>query len=425
MLSVGFGYAFDNPFTAKRIAQEEAIRAQEEAIKAQEEILKAQKKIIETQKEAIKTQEELIKLQQPISETSAMQESDALNKSITSYQDTAQKAPDHAVNDINKMIQTKTIPNPNKPATTPSSAPSPEFDDKMEYYNNTGINAKVDGVTYTVNGTKVFGNGNFLFDLRNYSCDYKDLGVSLDREFAKTLLITDMTYDTWKGETILYIAAIGFKVDQGDIANAEHYNNNNGLRIGRPYTFVFSYLVNQDKVGEIYPYSADRCPVYTEIIEPLSLTYSAPFTSKGFNDLAHDSVEEFDMIFNYAATVAHPRIIKSKYKEHTLYYLREMNNNENMEPRSVGLCQVNTSREQEGFYKTHPGLCDISFDSFNAAKQQLNIDYEVNLSNFYVHENGVNDFFIGNAGDKHTVGFSFNLLNKAPNGRLKLKALYK
>lgn len=272
-----------------------------------------------------------------------------------------------------------------------------------EYYDTSNVYITVNGVKYYMKGTALYRDGEFLNDFRE--CVYKDSKLDYDDQMRNTLLITDLSYDIWDGNIIIFAVGVALKVNDVDFNDTSSYKNGK-VKVGTPYTIMFSYNVDN---APIYPYNTKGLNTYVQLYSYMEDLYITPYridTSENEDQWT----ETYDMIFNYSAYVVHPRIIKSKYKEHTIYLLLEETDYGKMKGiRHIKLYDVDVSRTKEALSLKPYEKVYMELEYFNDIAKGINDNYEFNNFGMYVSESDIDRFIFTNEGKTLHVAAEFSL----------------
>ena len=241
-------------------------------------------------------------------------------------------------------------------------------------YNNTNVYTVVDGTKYYMNGTKLMKGQEVVYDFA--ALRFKENDFEITADMAKSMLVTDLTHDTWEETNIIYGVALMFKVDleYQDHADAELLPS----RIGIPYMVVLSYKLGDSTIEGYYEDTnagVEGNAKLEDIMDRLD-----PEISKS-KDM--DQIRKF---YSFADKLIAPRIIMSKYLDHTAYILYGDQKSNGVTKRHVKVESLNTSRNKPKTLFLHQFY--VSFDYLRTTfKKYSKEPFDIDPQRFYIKEN--------------------------------------
>ncbi len=208
------------------------------------------------------------------------------------------------------------------------------------------IYTDVDGYRYYLeDGSKLFRvkdgktNNEFLFDFSVYEWS------TLDIKMAKNFCATDIASTKWDGHTLIYVIGVAFDVNEVDFDDTASYKNMK-VKIGTPYTVMFTYIVDKDLT--VYPYNKNKIPIHFEGKLEMPDIWDTPYKSE-----FSEANEEYTFLVNYnfMDKVVYPKIIASEYRDNLMYLITETKRTEGVlknggyATRHVELFHLRTERD--------------------------------------------------------------------------------
>lgn len=234
-------------------------------------------------------------------------------------------------------------------------------------------NVNVASKVYTdVDGYRYFiRNGNVLWRIKDGETTEEPLfnlsacgwGTALSEEMAKTFCATDIASTKWNGHTLIYIIGVAFDVNKVDFDDTSSYKNMK-VKIGTPYTVIFTYMVDNDFT--VYPYNKNKIPINFEGKVEMPDIWDAPYRSE-FSEADENTTFVFN--YNFIDKVVYPKIIASKYRDNLMYLITETK-------RTEGVL------ERGGYATRHIELFHLRTER-DPNKLGDNINYDWSMNYFY------------------------------------------
>jgi len=184
-------------------------------------------------------------------------------------------------------------------------------------YDTSSVYTMIGKDKYYMNGTKLMKGKAKVVNFRDLTYDYG--GTKITEDMMKTLLVTALTHEKYNGHEIIYAAGLVFEPKQDKVTSSENFRNQT-IKIGTPYMVIMSYCLD-GPTKDIPWYKGN----YLMMEGTLKYDEMWDAALDSILDESKDPTEDetYDTLYNFAAKIAHPRIIMSKYYEHRAYLLAQ------------------------------------------------------------------------------------------------------
>lgn len=278
-------------------------------------------------------------------------------------------------------------------------------------YDTTNVYTTIGEDRYWIkDGNQLYKNDNLVMDLTRYTWP-ENKAILYTSEMAKTLLITDITYDMWGKDPILFMVGVAFKVNPVNFNDSESYENMK-VYLGTPYFMVLSYNLNG---ADVAPYNkVNNIPIHMEGSAMLVHDWDMPYKFE-FNEV--DDSETFKFNYNFADKLVAPKIIMSKYHPHTAYVSFGTTNDRHIEQfddQHIKVESIKTTRNDKdlfsGEYSKQQFYATYKFFEDEAKANKLD-GYSVKNHGFYIVETGKDKLMLINEGNDYSISVEVDVTN--------------
>jgi hypothetical protein len=271
----------------------------------------------------------------------------------------------------------------------------------MAEYDNSRVYTTIDDVKYYMNGTKLMKDGKKVVNFQELTC--KDGDKEITEDMMKTLLVTDLTHDEYKGHDIIYAVGLVFRPEQDKLDSSDDFKDGK-IKIGVPYLVVMSYSLD-GKLKDV-PWYKDL-PLMMEAVMQYDPIWDGEHDVRLNEGQDPTEDESYDTLYNFAAKVVQPRIIMSTTESHRAYIIAQDVPDDNVPYEHVKLFSFYTDRALKPEQKFSPEFYATFWWLDEKGKQFGN--YNVRLDRFYIKELSQGHVVMYNFGDNMSIAIEMDI----------------